>query len=101
MALSLEEFLAEHPVDEKKVQLYKEKMLAEVRGYRLRELREAAGFTQSELASKIGVSQRQVSKIERGDIENSRIGTIRSYLRAVGGDLSLDFIHGDLRVHVA
>lgn len=51
-------------------------MLAEVRAYRLRELREQAGFTQAQLVERIGVWQRQVSKIERGDLDSAKIGTI-------------------------
>lgn len=46
MAMKLEDFLAEHPVDRVNVEAHKERMLAEVRAYRLRELREGAGLTQ-------------------------------------------------------
>jgi len=56
VAVSLEDFLAEHPVDRAKVEEHKQRMLAEVRAYRLRELREAAGLTQAEVAARIGVS---------------------------------------------
>ena len=49
----------------------------------------------------IGVSQRQVSKIERGDLDSAKVGTIRGYLEAVGGELALEFIVGDTRVQVA
>ncbi len=101
MAVSMEDFLAEHPVDRATVEEHKQRMLAEVRAYRLRELREAAGLTQAEVAARIGVSQRQVSKIERGDLNNSRIGTIRGYLAAVGGDLIIEYETGDARVQVA
>ena len=97
----MEDFLAEHPVDRATVEEHKQRMLAEVRAYRLRELREAAGLTQAEVAARIGVSQRQVSKIERGDLNNSRIGTIRGYLAAVGGDLIIEYETGDARVQVA
>ena len=101
MAVSLEDFLAEHPVDRAKVEEHKQRMLAEVRAYRLREVREAAGLTQAEVAARIGVSQRQVSKIERGDLNNSKIGTIRGYLAAVGGCLVIEYETGDTRVQVA
>jgi DNA-binding XRE family transcriptional regulator len=101
VAVSLEDFLAEHPVDRAKVEEHKQRMLAEVRAYRLRELREAAGLTQAEVAARIGVSQRQVSKIERGDLNNSKIGTIRGYLAAVGGCLVIEYETGDTRVQVA
>jgi len=101
VAMTLEDFLADHPVDRANVEAHKERMLAEVRAYHLRELREQAGLTQQQLADRIGVSQRQVSKIERGDLNNSKVGTIRAYLEAVGGGLALEFVVGDMRVQVA
>ncbi|WP_066587488.1 helix-turn-helix domain-containing protein [Corynebacterium provencense] len=101
MAMNLKDYLADHPVDQARVEEHKERMLSEVRAYRLRELREQAGLTQAELAERIGVGQRQVSKIERGDIDNAKVSTIRSYLEAVGGALSLDFVSGDHRIQVA
>ncbi|WP_334120982.1 helix-turn-helix transcriptional regulator [Glutamicibacter sp.] len=101
MAMTLKDFLDEHPVDRARVEAHKERMLAEVRAYRLRELREQAGFTQAQLAERIGVGQRQVSKIERGDLDSTKIGTIRSYLEAVGGGLAIEYVMGDQRVQVA
>ena len=101
MAMSLEDFIAEHPVDRERVEAHKERMLAEVRAYRLRELREGAGLTQAQLAERIGVGQRQVSKIERGDLDSAKIGTIRSYLEAVGGGLAIQYVLGDQRIQVA
>lgn len=101
MAMKLNDFLAEHPVNQANVEAHKERMLAEVRAYRLRELREEAGLTQQQLADRIGVSQRQVSKIEHGDLDNAKVGTIRGYLEAVGGGLALEYVSGDARVQVA
>lgn len=101
MAMSLKDFVAEHPVDRQRVDAHKERMLAEVRAYRLRELREEAGLTQAQLAERIGIGQRQVSKIEHGDLGSTKIGTIRNYLEAVGGGLAIEFILGDQRIQVA
>lgn len=101
MAMRLSEFLEHHPVDRERVDEHKKRMLGEVRAYRLRELREAAGLTQEQLAERLGVSQRQVSKIERGDVNNARVGTIRGYVEAVGGDLALEIVSGDSRIQVA
>lgn len=101
MATTLKDFLVEHPVDRERVDAHKGRMLAEVRAYRLRELREQAGLTQAQLAARIGVGQRQVSKIEHGDLDSAKIGTIRSYLEAVGGELALEYVIGDQRVQVA
>ena len=101
MALSLEDYLTKNPVNEERIQEHKDRMLSEVRAYRLRELRERAGLTQAQLAERIGVGQRQVSKIEHGDLDNTKVGTIRSYLEAVGGELAIEYILGDQRVQVA
>jgi DNA-binding XRE family transcriptional regulator len=101
MAMSLKDFLAEQPVDRERVEAHKDRMLTEVRAYRLRELREAAGLTQEQVAARIGVSQRQVSKIEHGNLNNSRVGTIRGYMEAVGGNLTLEYVTGDSRIQIA
>jgi DNA-binding XRE family transcriptional regulator len=104
MALDFEDYLAERsvsPADRREIDAHKVRMLAEVRAYRLRELRERAGLTQAQLAERIGVGQRQISKIERGDLDNAKIGTIRGYLTAVGGDLAIEYILGDERIRVA
>lgn len=73
MARSLQQHLAEHPVDRSNLDAHKERMLGEVRAHRLRELRERAGLTQAQLAERIGVGQRQFSKIEHGDLDNAKI----------------------------
>lgn len=101
MALTREELLAKRPVDAVRVAAHKERMLGEIRAYRLRELREALGLTQEELAERIGVGQRQVSKIERGDLDNTKVGTVRKYLEAVGGELVVEYVAGDRRLQVA
>jgi len=99
--ITLDELHQQRPVNRERVEKHKQRMLAEVRAYRLRELREQAGLTQAELAERIGVGQRQVSKIEHGDLDNAKIGTIRRYLEAVGGDLSIEYVMGDRRIQVA
>lgn len=97
---TLDDLRTRRPVDRERVDEHKQRMLAEVRAHRLRELREAADLTQAELAERIGVGQRQVSKIEHGDLDNAKIGTIRRYLEAVGGSLAIEYVMGDDRVQV-
>lgn len=87
-------------VNRERVDAHKERMLSEVRAYQLRELREALGLTQEDLAERIGVGQRQVSKIERGDLDNAKVGTVRKYLEAVGGQLVVEYVSGDQRLQV-
>lgn len=101
MATTLDDILTLRPVNAEAVQRHKERMLAEVRAHRLRELREAAGLTQAEVADRIGVTQRQVSKIEAGDPDTSKLTTLRGYVEALGGDLALEFVSGDTRVRIA
>lgn len=104
MARSYEDYLAEHPLSDEErteVEAHKKRMLAEVRAYHLRELREQAGLTQAQLAERIGVGQRQVSKIENGDLDSAKVGTIRGYLEAVGGELALEYVLGGERIQVA
>lgn len=101
MALTPEQLRAKRPVNRARVDAHKEQMLGEVRAYRLRELRERLGLTQIELAALIGVGQRQVSKIESGDLDNAKVGTVRKYIEAVGGDLALEYVDGDKRLQVA
>ena len=98
---TFEELQAKRPADRALVEQYKRTMLDQVRAYQLRELREQAGLTQRELAERIGVGQRQVSKIENGDLESTKLGTIRGYLEAVGGSIALDYVIGDQRIRVA
>lgn len=101
MTRTLDDLLAARPVNEERVQEHKDRMLAQVRAHRLRELREQAHLTQAQVAERIGVGQRQVSKIENGDLENAKVSTIRRYLEAVGGHLALEFVVGDQRLQVA
>jgi transcriptional regulator with XRE-family HTH domain len=53
----------------------------------LDELREARELTQTQLAQVLQVSQGAVSKIERRT--DMYISTLRSYVRAIGGDLQI------------
>ena len=91
----LDDYLSERKVDRAHVDDLKATMLAQTRAYRLRELRASSGLTQGELAKLVGVSQRQISKIENGNIENSKVSTLRRYLKAVGGSLQLSFVTDD------
>ncbi|MCK8466159.1 helix-turn-helix transcriptional regulator [Microbacterium sp. KSW4-16] len=101
MALTPEQLLEKRPANRARVDIHKERMLGEVRAYRLRELREQLGLSQAQLAERIGVGQRQVSKIENGDLDSARVGTVRKYIEAVGGDLVIEYVAGDSRLQVA
>jgi transcriptional regulator with XRE-family HTH domain len=53
----------------------------------LEELREAREMTQTQLADVLQVSQGAISKVERRT--DMYISTLRSYIRAIGGDLQI------------
>ena len=101
MAKSMEELLAERPVDRAAVNAHKKRMVDEVRAYRLRELREASELTQVELAGRLHVSQNRVSRIEHGDIDRAQVDTLRKYVEALGGQLRVEVELGDERIQIA
>lgn len=62
---------------------------AYIDAYNLREARKASHMTQVELAKTMGVSQNRISRMENGDIGTMSFDTIRRYIEAVGGKVSL------------
>jgi len=57
--------------------------------YQLSELRKQQGLTQQQVAVGMGVSQRRVSAIERGEVDHSELATLRAYVQALGGSISV------------
>jgi transcriptional regulator with XRE-family HTH domain len=98
---NLEELFAKYPSDPVEVQRHIKRMLAEVRAYRLKELRKELNITQVELAKQLHVSQNRISRIEHGDIEKSQVDTLRKYVEAVGGTLTLEVQVGDRKFQLA
>ncbi|NLV80606.1 MAG: XRE family transcriptional regulator [Rhodococcus sp.] len=101
MAKSLDDMLAERPVDRAAVDAHKARMLEQVRAYRLQELREALELTQKQVADRLGVGQNRVSNIERGDLAHVQLDTLRRYVDAVGGTLRVEVELGDDRFQIA
>lgn len=99
--LSPEQLFAEYPSDPAKVEEHKKRMMAEVRAYLLKELRKELHITQVELAELLQVSQNRISRIEHGDIEKSQVDTLRKYVEAVGGTLTLEVQVGDRKFQLA
>jgi DNA-binding XRE family transcriptional regulator len=78
----------------------KREMLDQVRAYRLAEVRKAQGETQEALAKLMAVSQVRVSQIEPGDIGRTEVGTLRSYVEALGGRVRIVAEIGDTAVTI-
>jgi transcriptional regulator with XRE-family HTH domain len=75
----------------------RERVEARVRAYsaqmQLEALRNAREITQAQLAAVLKVSQGAVSKVERRT--DMYISTLRSYVRAMGGDLHIEAVFPD------
>ena len=76
-------------------------LVAETRAYRLREMRDQQALTQTDVARVMDVGQSAVSQIESGDVERAKVATLRKYVRALGGELTVEAVFGDVRLTVA
>lgn len=76
-------------IDEARVAADRERMRAARRAYQLAEIRKALGLTQTDVAEAMHVSQRRVSSVERGDLTHTELGTVASYVRALGGRIEI------------
>lgn len=66
-----------------------------VRAQRLADLRKGSGATQVQVAYAIGVTQGYVSRLERGDLTHTELGTLESYVEALDGRLRVTVELGD------
>jgi transcriptional regulator with XRE-family HTH domain len=92
-----DEQLAIRPADEQRVEALAAKMRQEVCAARLRAVRAEQAVTQVALAKRLGVSQNRISQIEHGDIDRTRVETLRRYVEGLGGTLSVEASFGDTR----
>ena len=97
MTRTLTEQLDRRPIDEQVVEQIAEHMRKRVRAARLRELRDEQHITQTELANQLNVSQNRVSQIEIGEVDKAQVDTLRRYVEALGGTLTLEASFGDTR----
>ncbi len=87
--VALEQVRTQRPTDEVAVAGLRDEILAESRANRLADLRRGARLTQEQLADRIGVDQPRVSRIERGDLAHTEVGSLAAYAEAMGGTLEL------------
>ncbi|WP_206489920.1 helix-turn-helix transcriptional regulator [Rhodococcus sp. KRD162] len=85
-------------IDEQAVSNARKTMQEEVRAHRLVEVRREQVTRQEDLADLMGISQPRVSQIERGDLRNTQLGTLESYVEALGGHLRVVADFGDRSV---
>ena len=95
MGKTLDDLLAERPGDPGAQAAHQKRMFAEVRAYKLRELRELRALTQTDVAETLSISQKRVSEIERGQVDFTKVDTLRRYADAIGGTLRVEVQVGD------
>jgi predicted XRE-type DNA-binding protein len=84
-------------VDPDRAQAANKKMRNATQAERLADIRRAHGHArQADVAAIMGVSQARVSKLESGDLSHTEVGTLQSYVAALGGELRIvaDFADG-------
>jgi DNA-binding XRE family transcriptional regulator len=79
----------------------REKLLSQIRAYKLAEVRKSQGETQIGVARRMGVTEARVSAIEHGELGKSEMDTLSAYVEALGGKLKLVADFGDSTVVVA
>jgi predicted XRE-type DNA-binding protein len=82
--------VAQRRLDPKRVKVARNEMQAALQAHRLAEIRRALGHArQADVAALMGVSQARVSKLEAGDLSHTEVGTLQSYVAALGGHLRI------------
>ena len=80
--------IAQGRVDPARADAARKEMHDAVQAHRLAEIRKALGHArQADVAAIMGVSQARVSKLESGDLSHTELGTLQSYVAALGGNL--------------
>ncbi|MGD1173154.1 helix-turn-helix domain-containing protein [Mycobacterium seoulense] len=73
-----------------------------VQAQRLADIRQTQGHVrQADVAAIMGVSQARVSKLESGDLSHTEVGTLQSYVAALGGNLRIIAEFGESTVELA
>jgi predicted XRE-type DNA-binding protein len=88
-------------VDPTRADAARKEMHDAVQAHRLAEIRKAHGHArQADVAVLMGVSQARVSKLESGDLSHTELGTLQSYVAALGGQLRIVAEFGESSVEL-
>lgn len=85
----LNAYLEKRGIDDAQMERAREHTQAVIDAYNLREARKAANMTQVQMAQVMGVSQNRVSRMENGDMGAMSLNSLRRYVEALGGSLTL------------
>ena len=85
----LNAYLEKRGISDSQMDAARARTRAVVDAYNLREARKACNMTQVQLADAMGVSQNRVSRMENGEIGSMSLDTVRRYVEALGGEVTL------------
>jgi predicted XRE-type DNA-binding protein len=95
------EAVAQGRVDPARADAARKEMHDAVQAHRLAEIRKAQCHArQADVAAMMGVSQARVSKLESGDLSRTELGTLQSYVAALGGHLRIVADFGESSVEL-
>jgi predicted XRE-type DNA-binding protein len=93
--------IAQGRLDPARADAARKEMNDAVQAHRLTEVRKAHGHArQADIAAIMGVSQARVSKLESGDLSHTELGTLQSYVAALGGQLRIVAEFGERSVEL-
>jgi predicted XRE-type DNA-binding protein len=87
--VDLDKLIRDKGLSADSVEQLKQKLTKQQSLFALRQLRSLTAMTQVQLAQSLGVTQNRISKLERYELGRLELQTIRSYIDALGGELSL------------
>ena len=85
----LNEYLDKRGVSASQMEAARIETQAAIDAFNLKEARKVSNMTQVQVARAIGVSQNRVSRMENGDMNAMSIDSLRRYVSALGGNLTL------------
>ena len=83
------------PVNKRKARKNAKEIIRISREYQLAELRKTLEIRQIDLVDHLGIDQSNISRLETGDLMHTELGTIASYVEALGCKLQVNVIKGD------
>lgn len=86
---NLNNYLNKRGISNDKMNKARQETQAFVEAFNLKEARKISNMTQVQVAREIGVSQNRVSRMENGDMNAMSIDSLRRYVTALGGNLTL------------
>ena len=85
----LNEYLDKRGISASQMEAARIETQATIDAFNLKEARKVSNMTQVQVARAIGVSQNRVSRMENGDMNAMSIDSLRRYVSALGGNLTL------------